>query len=151
MIRAPRTASLLGLILAVCLAEPTFAQRARKPKEIAVIANDYTFLPLPATIFAGPTIFSFANHGKVTHEVAIGRLKPGATVEEFAEADAPGRRDAIERSVGILVAGPGKAPDGQILVDLRKGSTYVVFCNLRNTPDAPGHLTLGMYTSFTAR
>jgi len=151
MVLSPRATSFLGLILAVCLADPTLGQEAKRPKEIAVIANDYAFLPLPATISAGPTIFSFANQGKVTHELSIGRLKASATVEQFTKADAPGRRDAIERSVGILIAGPGKRPDGRILVDLVKGSTYVVFCNLKNTPDAPGHLTLGMYTSFTAQ
>jgi plastocyanin len=142
---------MMGLILAVCLAEPTSGQAARKPKQIDVVANDYAFLPLPARISAGPTVFTFANQGKVVHEVSIGRLRSGASVEEFAKTDAAGRRDLIERSVGILIAGPGKSPDGRILVNLVRGSTYVVFCNLKNTPDAPGHLTLGMYTSFTPR
>ncbi len=100
---------------------------------------------------SGPTVFTFANEGKVVHEVSIGRLRPGVSVAEFAKTDANGRRDLVERSVGILIAGPGKSPDGRTLVNLLKGSTYVVFCNLRNTPDAPGHLTFGMYTSFTAR
>jgi plastocyanin len=151
MIRPVSASSIVGLILAICLVDSAAAQRAKKPREIDVVANDYAFLPLAATISAGPTIFTFANRGKVTHEVSIGRLKSGATVEEFAKADAPGRRDLIERSVGILIAAPGLRPDGRILVDLMKGSTYVVFCNLKNTPEAPGHLTFGMYTSFTPR
>ena len=143
--------SILGLVLATCLCEAAVAQGARQPKEIDVVANDYAFLPLPAKISAGPTVFTFANEGKVVHEVSIGRLRSGASVAEFAKTDAAGRRDLTERSVGILIAGPGKRPDGRILVNLVKGSTYVVFCNLKNTPDAPGHLTYGMYTSFTAR
>jgi len=78
------------------------------------------------------------------------RLKPGATMEDFVKAreDQPRRRELIDRSVGILIAGPGTIPDGRILVNLRRGATYVLSCNLRDKPDAPAHLMLGMYTSF---
>jgi hypothetical protein len=71
-------------------------------------------------------------------------------MEDFVNAreDQPRRRELIDRSVGILIAGPGNAPDGRILVNLMRGTTYVVFCNLRDKPDAPGHLMFGMYTSF---
>jgi hypothetical protein len=34
---------------------------------------------------------------------------------------------------------------------LMPGTTYVVFCNLRDKLDAPGHLMFGMYTSFTPK
>lgn len=139
---------IVAFVLAVCLGESAGAQREKKPKEIDVVANDYAFLPLPANISAGPTIFTFANHGKVFHEVNIARLRSGATVEEFAKADAPRRRELLERSVGILIAGPGNSPDGRILVNLMKGSSYVVYCQFKDTPDAPAHLMLGMYTSF---
>lgn len=143
-------ASLIGaLVLTVYLAEPAGAQREEKPNEIDVVANDYAFLPLPAGISAGPTIFTFANQGKVFHEVNIVRLKPGITVAEFTKAEALRRRELIERSVGILIGGPGNRPDGRILVNLVKGSTYVAYCQFKDTPDAPAHLMLGMYTSFT--
>jgi len=140
--------SIAGVILAMYLVDPAGAQSASKPKQIDVVANDYAFLPLPASISAGPTVFTFANQGKVMHEVNIARLKTGAKVAEFTKADALGRRALIERSVGILIGGPANRPDGRILVDLVKGSTYVVYCNFKDTPDAPAHLTLGMYTSF---
>lgn len=143
-------ASLIGaLVLTVYLAEPAGAQREEKPNEIDVVANDYAFLPLPAGISAGPTIFTFANQGKVFHEVNIVRLKPGITVAEFTKAEALRRRELIERSVGILIGGPGNRPDGRILVNLVKGSTYVAYCQFKDAPDAPAHLMLGMYTSFT--
>jgi plastocyanin len=151
MMRLGSASPVVVLALAVCFANPVGAQVARKPKQIDVIANDYSFLPLPATISAGPTIFTFANRGKVMHEVNLARLKSGATVAEFTKADALGRRALIERSVGILIGGPGDRPDGRILVNLVKGSTYVAYCNFRDTPDAPSHLTFGMYTSFTPR
>ena len=146
------SASLIGaLILTVGVVEPAVAQRGTKPTEIEVVANDYAFLPLPPVISGGPTIFTFANQGKFFHEVNIVRLRPGATVAEFTKAEALQRREMIERSVGILIAGPGISPDGRILVNLVKGGTYVAYCQFRDTPDAPAHLMLGMYTSFTPR
>jgi uncharacterized cupredoxin-like copper-binding protein len=148
------SASVFALLLAGAVAgQPARSQGTENPREIAVVASDYTFLPLPPNISAGPTIFSFANQGKVTHELSIGRLKAGVSVDDFSKTgnDVPRRRDMIERSVGILIAGPGKAPDGRLLVSLQKGATYVVFCNLKDTPEAPGHLMFGMYTGFTAR
>lgn len=58
------------------------------------------------------------------------------------------RREIIERWVGLLISGPGKSPDGRLLVDLLPATTYVILCNLKDSPTAPGHLTLGMYKSF---
>ena len=146
------SASLVGaLVLTVCVFEPAVAQREKKPTQIDVVANDYAFLPLPTVISPGPTIFTFANRGKFFHEVNIARLKAGATVAEFAKAEPLQRREMIERSVGILIAGPGNSPDGRILVNLVKGGTYVAYCQFRDTPEAPAHLMLGMYTSFTPR
>jgi plastocyanin len=148
MNRSGPASLIVALVLTACLVEPAAGQRQKKPVEIDVVANDYAFIPLPASISAGPTIFTFANNGKVFHEVNIARLKPGATVQEFAKADAPRRRELIERSVGILIGGPGNSPDGRILVNLLKGRTYIAYCQFKDTPDAPAHLTLGMYTSF---
>jgi len=125
-------------------------QGAKLPTQIEVVANDYAFMPLPTRIEAGPTIFSFANHGKVVHEMSMGRLKQGATFEDLLRVSKAGGRlrDIMDRSVGVLIAGPGKSPDGRLLVDLVRGETYVVLCNFKDTPDAPTHLTLGMYATF---
>ena len=153
MSRCVSISSVLFAILSISLAVPAPAQKGRLPRQIDVIASDFTFLPLPARIQAGPTIFTFANQGKVQHELSLARLKPGVTMEDFVKArqDQPRRRELIDRSVGILIAGPGNTPDGRILVNLMRGATYVVFCNLRDKPDAPGHLMFGMYTSFTPK
>jgi hypothetical protein len=82
--------------------------------------------------------------------MSIARLKQGATTEQFVRVSKEGGRlrDLMERSVGILIAGPGKSPDGRLLVDLIAGQTYIVLCNLKDTPVAPPHMTLGMYTTF---
>lgn len=142
-----------ALVLTLCLAKPTAGQNSSSPTRIDVAATDFAFIAFPTQVRAGSTIFTFVNRGKVNHELAIARLKPDATLEDFAKAgqDIPRRAALIERFVGILIAGPEKRPDGSILVDLVKGATYVVYCNLRDKPDAPGHLMFGMYTSFTAR
>ena len=125
-------------------------QPAPRVVQIDVIANDYAFMPLPSRIAKGPTIFTFANRGTVQHEMAIGRLKPGATIEDLLKiSKAGGRlRDLVERSVGILVAGPAKSPDGRLWVDLLPGETYIVLCNLKDTPASPPHMTMGMYATF---
>ena len=144
--------SSLVLFAALPLAAQTVTAEHGLTPEIQVTANDYAFTPLPANIHHGATLFSFANNGKVRHELSIGRLKSTASVEQFLKMDAgPERAALIDRSVGILIAGPGKSPDGKLLVDLRKGATYIVYCNLVDKPGAPAHLSMGMYTSFVPK
>jgi hypothetical protein len=151
MLRAALVSLTAFLLSSIGVAEPTLGQAPKPPKRIDVIANDYAFLPLPVSIAAGPTIFTLENRGKVWHEVHIVRLKPGVTLEQFTKAEQPQRKYLYERSVGILIGGPGTEPDGRVLVNLMKGSTCVAFCALRDTPEAPQHLTFGMYTSFTPK
>lgn len=145
----------MSLVLAAGMGSLAAArgQSAQSPVRIEVVATDYAFGALPATISAGPTVFSFANHGTVQHEMGIVRLRDGITVEDLVRLMKEGgrRRDVVERSVGILIAGPGKSPDGKLLVDLVRGANYVVLCNLKDTPDSPGHTMLGMYKAFRAQ
>ena len=137
------------LVLAMVIAQSVGAQR--KTPEITVAATDYAFLVLPA-MQSGPIVIGFANQGKVNHEIAIGRLKPAGTLDEFVKTPpGPQRQALIDGYAGILIARPGKTADGKLWVDLVKGATYVVWCNFRDTPDAPQHMVLGMYTSFTPR
>jgi hypothetical protein len=122
-------------------------------QEIEVVANDYAFTPLPAHIVAGPTVFTFANHGTVQHEASLSRLKDGVTIDDLIKVIKSGGRprDVVERSIGILIAGPGKSPDGKLWVDLLPGSSYVLICTLRDKPDAQPHALLGMYAAFKAQ
>ena len=138
------------LVLGMNLVEPAHAQFAKGMREIDVVANDYSFQPLPEKIEAGPAIFAFANQGKVEHEMSIGRLKVGVTLDEVVRAFKEGAsgQNFFARSVGSLDAAPGKSPDGRLLVELVPGSTYFVLCNLKDKPDAQSHMMLGMYTAF---
>jgi plastocyanin len=142
--------SIAGMLVVLAADSGSGARTRATPVQIDVVAKDYTFGPLPAHIAAGPTVFAFANQGSVQHEMSIARLKVGATPEALVKAvrDGGPRRDIIERWVGLLISGPGRSPDGRLLVDLLPATTYVVLCNLKDSPTAPGHLTLGMYTSF---
>ena len=142
-----RPAALLSLVLIV-LPGAGVGQPGRAPAQIDVVANVSAFMPLPAHVPAGATVFTFVNRGKVAHELSIAALKPGVSVDSvLAKVKAGGGpRELLDRSVGILVAGPGSEPDGKLLTDLRKGVSYLLFCNFRDTPEAPFHLMLGMFT-----
>src|SRR4051812_21346030 len=104
----------IALFLIASLAKPTTAQTASAPTRIDVAATDFAFVAFPTRVEARPTIFTFVNHGKVNHELAIVRLKSDATLEDFVKAgqDTPRRAALVERFVGILIAGPEKRPDG---------------------------------------
>ena len=141
--------SIASLVLAIVVTQSAEAQP--KVPEITVAATDYAFLVLPA-MQSGPIVIGFSNQGKVNHEVAIGRLKSGTTLDEYVKTPpGPQRIALIDGGTMILIARPGKTADGKLWVDLVKGATYVVWCNFRDTPDAPQHMALGMYTSFTPR
>ncbi|HEV8599344.1 MAG TPA: hypothetical protein VGQ69_08300 [Gemmatimonadales bacterium] len=129
---APATA--LVLVAASGAAAQSFAT-------VEVTGMDYAFRA-PATLPPGLTAFSFKNEGKVPHEVVIVRLKPGVVLDSLLKADNPTRRTMIQLA-GILVATPGEAPLGRLLVDLTEG-TYLLLCNFRDAPDKPPHLNLGM-------
>ena len=140
----------LAVVIGLGAVSAAGGQTAQAPAAIEVVATDYAFGVLPAVIAAGPTIFSFSNKGTVQHEMAIVRLRDGVTIDALLKLikDGGRRRDVVERSVGILIAGPGTSPDGKLVVDLIRGANYVVLCNLKDTPDSPGHATLGMYKAF---
>jgi hypothetical protein len=88
----------------------------------------------------------------VNHEVAIAKLKSTVSVDQYLKTPPGAPRFALtDGFVGVLVAEPGKSAAGKLLVDLSKGRTYMVWCNFRDTPEAPQHMTLGMYTTFSPR
>jgi len=143
---------LVGVAFRGAAGQTTSTQPLQVKQQIDVVANDYAFNPLPAHVVAGPTVFTFANHGTVQHEASIARLRDGVTVDSLLKVvKAGGRRsDVVERSIGILIAGPGKSPDGRLWVDLLPGSSYVLICTLRDKPDAQPHAMLGMLAAFKA-
>lgn len=120
---------------------------------VAVVGNDYAFVSAPTTLAAGPTFFSFENRGKVRHEMSIALLKPGVTLPQLLNRPRASvfNRETVDSTLGLLVARPGERSGGQLWATLISGRTYVIVCTLRDTPDAPPHVDLGMATSFTVK
>ena len=133
-----RFALVLG---SLCLATSVAAQA---PKRLTVLAHDYAYTPLDS-LSAGETVFSLQNKGTVRHEVVIYLLKPGRTLADFMAAKTPEERRALNDGViGLIVAEPGESAPGRLLASLSSGRTYLLFCNLRDTPEKPPHTQLGM-------
>ena len=128
----------LGAALLFASTAPGSAQSLAN---VEIVGLDYAFRA-PASLPPGLTAFAFKNEGKVPHEVVLVRLKPGVVVDSLLKADDPARLRMIEFG-GILIAGPGGAPLGRILVELTSG-TYLLICNFQDAPDKPQHLSLGM-------
>ena len=143
----------LTLSLVPCMQTPAQSTRAaHEQAEIAVVGNDYAFIHFPATIGAGKTLFSFENRGKVRHEMSVVLLTSGVTLEQVAQAGEKfNNRRVVDSLVGILVARPGESSGGRLFVDLQPGRRYLVYCTLKDSPDAPRHTELGMITSFEVK
>jgi hypothetical protein len=118
---------------------------AQRMATVTVVGLDYAF-QAPATLPAGLTAIAFENRGKVRHELAILRLKPGVTLDSFMRVvdSPPVARRGLTEGVGLLFAEPGQSPLGRLLVDLTPGGTYVLLCNFQDAPDKPRHLKMGM-------
>ncbi len=129
--------------LAVLLFAVTASGRAQSFATAEVIGQDYAFRA-PTTLRPGLTAFSFKNEGKVFHEVTLVRLKPGVVLDSLLKAP-PLVRRTMQEYGGILIAGPGEAPLGRLLIDLTPG-TYLLICNFRDALDRPQHFTLGMFS-----
>ena len=120
--------------------------------EILVPATDYAF-EVQRALPAGPAVFRLANRGRVPHELALGRLKPGVTADSllaFAAAGGdPG--DLADGVVGILIAGPGETSIGSLAAELSSGRTYMMICQFQDADSLPPHVVLGMQAAFTVK
>jgi hypothetical protein len=136
------------------------AQRANTPQNteparVTIVGTDYAFVQLPATLPAGPTLFSFENRGAKRHELSIALLKAGLQADSLITTagalPSVSSRAVSDSIVGILIARPAERGGGQLYVNLIAGRNYIVICTLRDTPDAPPHSSLGMVGSFRVR
>lgn len=134
-----------ALAISALAASPSISKvSAQAPNSVTIRGLDYAF-ESPDTIAGGPTLFTLENRGTVRHEVAIARIKEGHTFAEVFAARTPAERNALlDALVGLIIADPGKNALGQLLASMDKGRSYVLFCNLRDAPDKPQHMTLGM-------
>jgi hypothetical protein len=117
---------------------------------VTIVGTDYAF-QIPTRIRPGPTLIAFENHGTVRHEMAIALLKPGVSVDTVLQGLARGtpRRGFVDGQAALIVAAPGEAPGPRLWLNLQRGRVYLVSCILRDAPDKPPHVTLGMMGRFS--
>ena len=87
-----RLAKIPALVLVILLAgtalhqgrsqRPTLVQSG-EPTHVAILGVDNAFAQLPATLAAGPTLFSFENRGTKRHEKSIALLQLGVVPESL--------------------------------------------------------------------
>lgn len=148
-------AAALGLCLVAC--EPAAAPAtppispgtSAAPREVNIIARDYTYLPSPVDLVPGETVLlHVVNAGLVTHEAIIGdqAVQDAWEVAEAAVAGAPpGPTPAV--SVPPQVAGLRIVVESGQRVDVTwtvpgspasPGPALLIGCHI------PGHLANGM-------
>lgn len=118
-----------------------------------VVATEYSFGEIPATLEAGTTSFELDNQGTEVHEIVVARKNPGVTdsVEDLV-ADEAGQTKVTE--LDDVNADPGSAD--YVVVDLEPGE-YIMVCfvptgmtSMDAEPStAPPHYTQGMVAEFT--
>ncbi len=118
----------------------------KAPVEVAIVGVDYAY-QAPQHIAAGPTAFTFANHGSVLHEIQLFRLRdevPRDSAVYYLATSEQTDTLAPDGAGSVLWAPAGKAAHERILVDARSGTTYAVFCQFQNADSLPIHTKLGM-------
>jgi hypothetical protein len=143
--RPPKTAVVVTLL--------ALSSSCRQPvHRVTVAGTDYAF-QAPDTLSGGRTAISFQNQGRVPHELAMGRLKPGITLDQVLERLRSGGdpQEFLDAMIGVLIASPGQSSGGELLVDLVPGRTYAIVCQFRDGEGQPPHLVLGMHKGLAVR
>ena len=115
---------------------------AQNPRAVTVIGLDYAFQATD-TLPAGPVTLSFVNRGLVRHELILFLLNDGRGAAEFLRSSQE-ERQKMGRPLGIVFADSGQPAGAQLTADLSRGRSYVFLCVIRDAPDKPPHIALGM-------
>ena len=137
-------------LVAALLCFGALACQPAPPLVLQVSGTDYAFA-VPPAVPAGPVTIRFANHGKVPHEMALGRLRVGMTADSLMTRLAQGRDpgEVTDAVVGILIVEPGQSSIGALQTEILSGRTYVMICQFRDADSLPPHIAMGMQASFT--
>ena len=137
------------LAVLVLVAVPALAA-----EEVRIVGRDFAF-DAPAVLGPGMTTFVFENPGQVRHEMMIVRLRDAVTEQQIHEAHQGGvtLRKQLEQFgdgevLGILLARPRQSSSGKLMVNLERGRTYLIICQLEDPQGMPRHNVLGMYRTF---
>ena len=110
---------------------------------VEVTAVDFAFEGIPDTLEPGETTFVLTNEGKVSHEITIGLLPAGWTIEEVAL----GSSQSGTEIVGVIPPmDPGAS--GEVTIDLEPGR-YGYICHEIVGTNGEEHYRHGMIGEFT--
>lgn len=115
--------------------------------DVTMHLADYSFT-LSKEVSAGTHTVRVENDGSEPHEVAVVRLAPGATAQEFVASfapEAPPGPPPGQPIGGLQVIEPGEA--GYFTAQFESGATYALICFHPNEEGIP-HLALGMVQEF---
>lgn len=144
--------STLGMYKRIHVRDASAASTTLPAQVVIVDAGDYAFR-LPDTLPAGLTEFRMRNTGAHRHEISFGRIKAGATARFFMSEYLQKRNiDSLYDNDGsILVAYAGDTNQFAMRARLEAGRSYVLLCEFQDAPDAPMHVTLGMFKEIVVR
>ncbi len=125
-----------------------------------IVATEYRFDEVPATLPAGPHGFRLIGEGEEFHELALIRVDDDRPVVDLLELSEDEQEEATTY-IGGVTACPGKTSPEALGVDLEPGRyTLLCFVPVGTSPDLEGddlldayendpHFTEGMVAEFT--
>jgi hypothetical protein len=127
---------------------PSSAARAAEPQaDVTVKLSDYDFA-FSTPLTAGTHTIRIENDGPQLHELAIERLAPGKTFNDWLQWGATGMKGPpVALPVGGFV-GPDKGKVGWMRVTLTPG-TYLINCYVPDAKDGKPHFMHGMVREIT--
>lgn len=110
--------------------------------DIELALRDYAFT-LSEPLTTGTHTLRVRNDGPQIHDVALVRLEPGATIDQFLQALAPG---SSTPPPGELTGGLGGITSGEtaFLTVTIEPATYVLLCFVPDAGDGAPHFAHGM-------
>jgi hypothetical protein len=140
-------------VLAACAAAPatsapvTATPAAATIPEITIGASEYAF-ESPDQVEAGLLLITYENKGTRLHNLVVGRLKEGKTLDDFKAAAANGG-PAVVPLVDLFGGSTGAfaGERHQVILDLTEGS-YVIF-SFEHVGADPIDVARGMFRSLT--
>jgi len=144
----------LGMYKVIRTTAEVPAKRAAE-KIDSIIGVDYAFAKYPREISPGMHTLAFRNNGKHRHELNIGLLKEGVTVDSVQAVEKRGGDvNALFDVTGpgaVLWAVPGSSPLGQLQIDFLPGREYLIECGFKDDDKSPEHYKLGMFGSIKVK
>jgi plastocyanin len=136
-------------------AAPTTTSGVPGPTAITIVATDYAYSGVPATIPAGIVTVSFVNRGKVAHEMSVLKVTDNRDTKAiFTSIGKMFKGGPIPSNFlawnGVHDTPPGKTTNTQF--NLTPGN-YIALCGdtgvAGSTTSGPPHALRGMYKQFT--